>query len=75
MAGALPRHVTNELREYITCGIPQHGFAHLYCDTCKAIAVVGGKVKLNTDTTVTATDLLASNGVIHAINKVLLPPN
>lgn len=32
-------------------------------------------VKLNGTTTVTATDVLASNGVIHVIDKVLLPPN
>jgi len=36
----LPRHVTAELREFIACGIPQHGFAHLYCDTCQARHVV-----------------------------------
>ena len=38
------------------------------------IKVVGGKVKLNGSTTVTAVDVAASNGVIHIINKVLLPP-
>jgi hypothetical protein len=32
---SLPRHVTAELQEFITCGIPQHGFAHLYCNTCQ----------------------------------------
>ena len=36
--------------------------------------VVGGKVKLNGSTTVTAVDVAASNGVIHVIDKVLLPP-
>lgn len=36
----LPRHVTGELQEYTTCGIPQHGFAQLYCDTCQARHVV-----------------------------------
>ena len=39
-----------------------------------AITVVDGSVKLNGDTTVTATDLTACNGVIHVIDKVLLPP-
>jgi transforming growth factor-beta-induced protein len=38
------------------------------------IEVVDGAVKLNGDTTVTATDLEACNGVIHVIDKVLLPP-
>jgi uncharacterized surface protein with fasciclin (FAS1) repeats len=38
------------------------------------IAVMGGKVYLNGSTRVTKTDVKASNGVIHIINKVLLPP-
>lgn len=38
------------------------------------IEVVDGTVLLNGDTTVTATDLEACNGVIHVIDKVLLPP-
>jgi uncharacterized surface protein with fasciclin (FAS1) repeats len=38
------------------------------------IAVKGGKVYLNGSTQVTKTDVMASNGVIHVINKVLLPP-
>ncbi len=38
------------------------------------IKVVGGKVKLNGSTTVTAVDVAASNGVIHVIDHVLLPP-
>ena len=38
------------------------------------IAVRGGKVFLNGSTRVTKTDVMASNGVIHVINKVLLPP-
>ena len=38
------------------------------------ISVKGGKVYLNGTTRVTATDIKASNGVIHVINKVLLPP-
>jgi len=38
------------------------------------IEVVDGAVKLNGDTTVTATDLTACNGVVHVIDKVLLPP-
>ena len=37
------------------------------------IKVVGGKVKLNGSTTVTAVDVAASNGVIHVIDHVLLP--
>ena len=38
-----------------------------------AISVVDGSVKLNDATTVTATNLEASNGVIHVIDSVLLP--
>lgn len=38
------------------------------------IAVVDGKVMLNGTTTVTATDIAASNGVIHMIDNVLMPP-
>jgi uncharacterized surface protein with fasciclin (FAS1) repeats len=39
-----------------------------------AIAVVGGQVRLNDTVTVTTTDIVASNGVIHVIDGVLLPP-
>jgi uncharacterized surface protein with fasciclin (FAS1) repeats len=38
------------------------------------ISVRSGKVFLNGSTRVTKTDVMASNGVIHVINKVLLPP-
>lgn len=38
------------------------------------IAVRGGKVFLNGKTQVTATDIKASNGVIHVIDSVLMPP-
>ncbi len=38
-----------------------------------AIAVVDGGVVLNGSVNVTATDILASNGVIHVIDAVLLP--
>ena len=38
------------------------------------ISVKGGKVYLNGSTLVTKTDIKASNGIIHVINKVLLPP-
>ena len=38
------------------------------------ISVKGGKVYLNGSTMVTKTDIMASNGTIHVINKVLLPP-
>ena len=39
-----------------------------------AISVSGSTVKVN-DATVTATDVVASNGVIHVIDTVLLPPS
>jgi uncharacterized surface protein with fasciclin (FAS1) repeats len=39
------------------------------------ISVKKGKVYLNGSTRVTKTDVRASNGVIHVINKVLLPPS
>jgi len=37
------------------------------------IAVVDGKVMIN-DATVVIADIEASNGVIHVIDSVLLPP-
>jgi uncharacterized surface protein with fasciclin (FAS1) repeats len=37
------------------------------------ISVRGGNVFLNRSTKVTATDIEASNGVVHVINKVLIP--
>jgi uncharacterized surface protein with fasciclin (FAS1) repeats len=39
------------------------------------IAARNGKVYLNGSTRVTKTDVMASNGIIHVINKVLLPPS
>lgn len=39
-----------------------------------AISVVDGSVLLNDSATVTATDVEASNGVIHVIDAVILPP-
>jgi uncharacterized surface protein with fasciclin (FAS1) repeats len=39
-----------------------------------AISVDGDKVMVN-DANVTAVDVMASNGVIHVIDKVLLPPS
>ena len=38
------------------------------------IQVRGGNVFLNRSTKVTKTDIAASNGTIHVVNKVLLPP-
>jgi uncharacterized surface protein with fasciclin (FAS1) repeats len=40
-----------------------------------AIEVVDGGVVLNGTTNVTATDVEASNGVVHVIDSVLLPPS
>ena len=37
------------------------------------VTVRGGKVYLNGSTQVTKTDVMASNGVIHVINRVLVP--
>lgn len=37
------------------------------------VQVEGGAVKVN-DANVTATDITASNGVIHVIDQVILPP-
>ena len=38
------------------------------------IKVTGGKVQLNGASNVVTTDIEASNGVIHVIDTVLLPP-
>jgi uncharacterized surface protein with fasciclin (FAS1) repeats len=40
-----------------------------------AIKVEGGKVILNDSANVTTTDIEASNGVIHVIDAVILPPS
>ncbi len=40
-----------------------------------SIAVSGSTVRLNGSVTVTQTDIKASNGVIHVIDTVLLPPS
>lgn len=39
-----------------------------------AIAVEDGTVRLNDSATVVTTDVMASNGVIHVIDQVILPP-
>ncbi len=39
-----------------------------------SIKVVDGKVVINGNSTVTAADVAASNGVIHVIDTVLMPP-
>lgn len=39
------------------------------------ISIKGGEVYLNSDTKVTQADIAASNGIIHVIDKVLLPPS
>ena len=38
------------------------------------IAVEGGSVRLNDSATVTTPDIACSNGVIHVIDRVILPP-
>src|SRR6185369_402643 len=48
-------------------------FAKLPKATRTAVAVRGGQVYLNGTTRVTKTDVMASNGVIHVINRVLVP--
>jgi uncharacterized surface protein with fasciclin (FAS1) repeats len=40
-----------------------------------AIAVKDGKVYLNDTAQVTTTDVMATNGVIHVIDQVILPPS
>jgi len=39
-----------------------------------SIEVVDGNVDLNGSATVVATDVMASNGVVHVIDQVILPP-
>jgi len=39
------------------------------------VKVADGVVTLNTDTTVTTPNIEATNGVVHEVNKVLIPPN
>jgi transforming growth factor-beta-induced protein len=39
------------------------------------LSIVGGKLTLNGNSTVIVADVLATNGVIHAIDTVLVPPS
>ena len=43
--GHLPKHVTEELRQYLTCGILTHGFAQMHCDSCHKRHLVGFSCK------------------------------
>ncbi len=40
-----------------------------------ALSLAGGKIKLNGGATVVTPNVTASNGVIHVINRVLVPPS
>lgn len=40
-----------------------------------SLSLVGGKIELNGSATVVTPNVLASNGVIHVINRVLVPPS
>ena len=40
-----------------------------------ALSLVGGKIKLNGAATVVTPNVMASNGVIHVINRVIVPPS
>ena len=47
----------------------------LRADVALTLIRDGGSVTINGDVTVTDTDILATNGVIHVIDAVLLPPS
>jgi uncharacterized surface protein with fasciclin (FAS1) repeats len=40
-----------------------------------SLSLVKGKIKLNRSATVIQADVMASNGVVHVINRVLVPPS
>ena len=40
-----------------------------------ALSLVGGKIKLNGSATVVKPNVMASNGVIHVIDRVIVPPS
>ena len=42
---SLPRHVKQELREYLTCGILAYGFARVRCNECGKSMAVGFSCK------------------------------
>ncbi|WP_338792367.1 fasciclin domain-containing protein [Bernardetia sp. MNP-M8] len=48
--------------------------ATLNTDASIEVTVDGSTITLNEDTQVTQADISASNGVVHVINKVLVPP-
>jgi len=64
VAGAVPASAVVGLSEATTVNGAKVG-----------IAVMDGKVMLNDGATVVATDITASNGIIHVIDTVLLPPS
>jgi hypothetical protein len=41
----VPKFVERELRAYLACGIPAHGFVHVHCDTCGHDRVVAFSCK------------------------------
>ncbi len=42
---ALPRHVEQELREYLSCGILAYGFVRVRCNDCAKSMAVGYSCK------------------------------
>ena len=40
-----------------------------------SLSIDGGKLTLNGSSTVTTADVLATNGVIHVIDTVIVPPS
>ena len=44
-AWALPRHVENELRDFLKCGVLAHGFVRMRCSACGESMVVGFSCK------------------------------
>ncbi len=67
--------LAEDVVELITVGGGSATVDTLLADASLTLTLDGDSVIINGDVTVTVTDILATNGVIHVIDAVLLPPS
>ena len=73
LAAVLTYHVVpGKVMAEQVVGLPEAGTVQ---GSAIAIPIVDGKVMLHGSSTVVTTDIQASNGVIHVIDTVILPPS